>query len=248
MTQIARPSEGELTAFVEKLRQLRGTLAPPEQHLLDAVLLTAAGEDPAVEGYGLDATAAKRAALMAVVALGLAVGGMSSPGAGTAHASEMSQGGGRHSGGSQSTSQGNSQQGSGQQGSGQQGSGQQGFSQQGSGQQGSGHQGSSGSVNHQGNGQQGSGHQAGNQQGSNQHGGNQSGNQWSRTNQGGNHWNRVPSSYQNYFGPRYTYSQDWYYYRHISFPDLYQVVYEEPAEGAFAEYYFYEGAFYCFVG
>ena len=63
MTQIARPSEGELTAFVENLRQLRGTLSPAEQHLLDAVLLTAAGEDAAVQGYGLDATAAKRTAL-----------------------------------------------------------------------------------------------------------------------------------------------------------------------------------------
>src|SRR5205085_2678985 len=92
-----------------------------EQHLLDAVLLTAAGEDAAVQGYGLDATAAKRTALMAVVALGLAVGGMSSPGAGTAHASEMSQGGGHggsHGSGAQSTSQSFSQQGSGQQGSG----------------------------------------------------------------------------------------------------------------------------------
>ena len=223
MTQIARPSDAELTAFVENLRQVRGTLSPSEQHLLDAVLLTAAGEDAAVQGYGLDPTAAKRTALMAVVALGLAVGGMSSPGAGTAHASEMAQGGGRHASSSQSTSQG--------------------ISQQGSGQRGSGHQGSSGSGNHQGNNFQG-----GNHQGGNQHGSNQSSNQWSRTNQGGNHWNRVPSNFQHFYGPRYTYSHDWYYYRHISFPELYQVVYEEPAEGAYSECYFYEGAFYCFVG
>lgn len=109
MTQIAPPSDGELTAFVENLRQLRSSLSPAEQHLLDAVLLTAAGEDAAVQGYGLDGTAAKRAAIMAVVALGLTVGGMSSPGAGTAHASEMAQGGGRHGSGTQSASQGISQ-------------------------------------------------------------------------------------------------------------------------------------------
>jgi hypothetical protein len=218
MTQLAHPTEGEFTAFVENLRQLRGTLSPTEQHLLDAVLLTAAGEDAAVQGYGLDGSAAKRAAIMAVVALGLTVGGMSSPGAGTAHASEMAQSGGRHSGGTQSTSQG--------------------FSQQGSGQQGSGSQGSSGAGIHQGT----------SFQGGNQYGINQGGNQWARTNQGGSHWSRVPSSFQFYYGPRYTYSHDWYFYRHISFPELYRVVYEEPGEGEYAEYYFYDGAWYCFIG
>jgi len=226
MTQLGHPSDDELTAFVENLRQVRGTLSPSEQHILDAVLLTAAGEEAAVQGYGLDGTAAKRAAVMTVVALGLTVGGMSSPGAGTAYASEMAQGGGRggsHASGVQSTSQG--------------------ISQQGSGQQGSGSHGSSGSGNHQG-----INFQGGNHQGGNQHGSNQGGNQWSRTNQGGNHWNRVPSNFQHFYGPRYTYSHDWYYYRHISFPELYQVVYEEPAEGAYSECYFYEGAFYCFVG
>ena len=66
--------------------------------------------------------------------------------------------------------------------------------------------------------------------------------------QPGNHWSRVPSSFQHYYGPRYNYSQDWYFHRHISFPELYRVVYEEPGEGDYAEWYFYDGAFYCFIG
>jgi hypothetical protein len=249
MSEHHHPTDAEVQAFVDNIRQLRSTLSPPEQHILDAVLLTAAGEDAAVQGYGLDGTAAKRAAMMAVVALGLAVGGMSSPGAGTAHASELAQGGGRGS------SQSMSQQGSGQQGSGQQGSGNRGSGQQGSGQQGSGHQGNSGSGSHQGNGHQGSGQHSNNHQGSGQHSNNHQGSgqhsnnhqQWSGQ-RSGNHWNRVPSSFQHYYGPRYTYSHDWYFHRHISFPNLYQVVYEEPAEGVYDECYFYEGAFYCFVG
>ncbi len=61
-------------------------------------------------------------------------------------------------------------------------------------------------------------------------------------------WNHVHESYRYFYGPRYQYDYEWYFYRHISFPWLYVSYDYEPVDVCFSEYYFYEGVFYCFVG
>ena len=86
----------------------------------------------------------------------------------------------------------------------------------------------------------------GNRNGGGHHngGGNHNGNH----NGGGHHGGHVSSSFQYYHGPHHSYGHDWYYARHISFPHFYQVYYYEPVDVCFAEYYFFEGAFYCYNG
>ena len=62
------------------------------------------------------------------------------------------------------------------------------------------------------------------------------------------HWGHVPSSFHIYHGPHFSYGHDWYFYRHISFPHFYRVYHVEPVGICGSEYYFYQGAFYCYVG
>jgi hypothetical protein len=85
------PSDTELQVFADKLGQFRGTLPPQEKELLDAMLLTIAGKEPEVQAYGLNSLAVKRAALVAVAALGLAVGGLSVPAVGAVQVAELAQ-------------------------------------------------------------------------------------------------------------------------------------------------------------
>jgi hypothetical protein len=309
-------SEAEVSVFVEKLRQFHSTLPVHEQQLLDAVLLTAAGEERAVEAYGLDGAAAKRATLVALVALSIGVGGLSAPLAGTAQASGLAQPTGpvitnpihtpaggilNTPGGQPATNTGSIPAGT--------------------------------TVTHLPSGSTPAGailNTPGGQPVTNPssspagpaipsdtvvpyHGNTPAGaifntpggqvitNPGSTPGSGGvstpggqpvtdpagtpagggtptgggtppsnstmpstsqtmpstsqtapastpTHWVNVQPSYQYYYGPTYTYDYDWYFSRHISFPWLYQISNEEPAEGLFAEYYFYEGVYYCFVG
>jgi hypothetical protein len=62
------------------------------------------------------------------------------------------------------------------------------------------------------------------------------------------HLNHIPYNFHLYHGPHFSYGWDWYFYRHISYPWLYQVFPFEPVGVCFTEYYFFEGAFYCFAG
>ena len=50
------PSEIELQLLAERLSHFRSTLRPDEQHLLDAILLAAAGEDGECTVQGKSAT------------------------------------------------------------------------------------------------------------------------------------------------------------------------------------------------
>jgi hypothetical protein len=251
-------SEAEVSVFVEKLRQFHSTLPVHEQQLLDAVLLTAAGEERAVEAYGLDGAAAKRATLVALVALSIGVGGLSAPLAGTAQASGLAQPTGpvitnpihtpaggilNTPGGQPATNTGSIPAGT--------------------------------TVTHLPSGSTPAGaifNTPGGQPvtdpaGTPAGGGTPTGGGTPPSNSTmpstsqtmpstsqtapastPTHWVNVQPSYQYYYGPTYTYDYDWYFSRHISFPWLYQISNEEPAEGLFAEYYFYEGVYYCFVG
>jgi hypothetical protein len=62
------------------------------------------------------------------------------------------------------------------------------------------------------------------------------------------YWVHVPVTYRYFRGATYTYSYDWYFHRHISYPSLYRVYNREPVGVCLTEYYFYSGAYYCFVG
>lgn len=64
----------------------------------------------------------------------------------------------------------------------------------------------------------------------------------------GHHLQHVPSTLRFYNGAFFDYGYDWYFSRHVSFPWLYQVYEYEPVAVCFSEYYFFEGAFYCFIG
>jgi hypothetical protein len=61
-------------------------------------------------------------------------------------------------------------------------------------------------------------------------------------------WRHVPVVHQYFHGPTYVYSYDWYHYRHISFPLLYQSYTYEPIGICVTEYYFYGGAYHCYIG
>jgi hypothetical protein len=364
-------SEAEVSVFVEKLRQFHSTLPVHEQQLLDAVLLTAAGEERAVEAYGLDGAAAKRATLVALVALSIGVGGLSAPLAGTAQASGLAQPTGpvitnpihtpaggilNTPGGQPATNTGSIPAGTTvthlPSGSTPAGAilntpGGQPVTNPSSSPAGPvipgsgfppGYHGSSAipvdtTVTHLPSGSTPAGaifNTPGGQPVTNPgstpagpaipsdtvvpyHGNTPAGaifntpggqvitNPGSIPGSGGvstpggqpvtdpagtpagggtptgggtppsnstmpstsqtmpstsqtapastpTHWVNVQPSYQYYYGPTYTYDYDWYFSRHISFPWLYQISNEEPAEGLFAEYYFYEGVYYCFVG
>jgi hypothetical protein len=62
------------------------------------------------------------------------------------------------------------------------------------------------------------------------------------------HWAQVPDAYRDFRGPRFDYQPEWYFHRHISHPSLYVILAAEPEPGQFAEYYFYNGSWYAFVG
>jgi hypothetical protein len=61
-------------------------------------------------------------------------------------------------------------------------------------------------------------------------------------------WVHVPVSYRFFHSPTYAYSHDWYFHRHISHPSLYRIHTHEPVGICVTEYYFYSGAYYCYVG
>jgi len=54
------PNANELRTFATKLREFRGTLAPQEQQILDALLKAAAGDYGDVHGYGLTGATIQR--------------------------------------------------------------------------------------------------------------------------------------------------------------------------------------------
>ena len=54
--------------------------------------------------------------------------------------------------------------------------------------------------------------------------------------------------YHYFYGPTYAYPYDWYYYRHIQYPTYYVTYPYDPIGDCFTEYYFYEDAYYCYVG
>src|SRR5690348_10911802 len=62
------------------------------------------------------------------------------------------------------------------------------------------------------------------------------------------HWAHVPVGYRFFYGASYSYNYDWYYYRHISYPSLYRTYLQEPVGVCVAEYYYYGGVYYCYVG
>jgi hypothetical protein len=61
-------------------------------------------------------------------------------------------------------------------------------------------------------------------------------------------WGHVIGDYQYFYGPTYAYPYDWYYYRHIQYPTYYVTYPYDPIGDCFTEYYFYEDAYYCYVG
>lgn len=62
------------------------------------------------------------------------------------------------------------------------------------------------------------------------------------------YWNHVPVAFQYFYGATHAYSYDWYFHRHISYPSLYRVYNFEPVGVCVTEYYFYRGAYYCYIG
>jgi hypothetical protein len=60
-------------------------------------------------------------------------------------------------------------------------------------------------------------------------------------------WSSVPVDYHFYYGPKFNYDYQWYYYRHILFPNQYVVFVDEPVDVS-TYYYFYDGLYYVYVG
>ena len=61
-------------------------------------------------------------------------------------------------------------------------------------------------------------------------------------------WSHVPVGYRYFYSASYSYNYDWYFHRHISYPSLYRAYVREPVGICVAEYYYYGGAYYCYIG
>jgi hypothetical protein len=76
------PDQPQLEEFVAKLDRFRDSLSPPEQRLLDAMLLLGCLQESDVQAYWFDPMPLRRPAMLAARLLNDTVGGLQVPNGG----------------------------------------------------------------------------------------------------------------------------------------------------------------------